>query len=54
MGRKRRQGKLTPQKAHNHMIEDLLDNEVDKSPFDSVRRLIRMFNNLKSEFKENI
>jgi hypothetical protein len=32
---------MTPQKAHNHTIEDLVDSEGDKSPLTAVRRMIR-------------
>jgi hypothetical protein len=30
IGRKRRQGNMTPQKANNHTIGDLLDNEGEE------------------------
>jgi hypothetical protein len=46
---------MTPQKAHNHTIEDLVDSDGDESSFAQVRRMmIRMFNELKVELKEDI
>jgi hypothetical protein len=48
-------GNMTPQKAHNHTIEDLVDSEGEESPVTEVRRMmIRMFNELKVELKEDI
>jgi hypothetical protein len=50
MRNKRRHGNMTPQKSNNHKTEVLVDNE-----FAEVRRMmIRMFNKLKDEHKEDI
>jgi hypothetical protein len=47
MGKKRRQGNMTPQKAHNNATDDLMDSERDESPVPGViRMMIRMFNEL--------
>jgi molybdenum-dependent DNA-binding transcriptional regulator ModE len=48
MGRKRRQGNMTPQKTNNNIIEDLVESKGDESPVTDIRRMIiRMFNELK-------
>jgi hypothetical protein len=53
MRHKRMQGNMTPQNVANHTIEDLMDSEGDESPL--VRRMmIRMFNELTEELKEDI
>jgi hypothetical protein len=53
MRHKRMQGNMTPQNVTNHTIEDLMDSEGDESPL--VRRMmIRMFNELTEELKEDI
>jgi hypothetical protein len=55
MGRKRRQGNTTHQKTNNSIIEDLVESRGDESPIADIRRMvIRMFNKLKEELKENI
>jgi hypothetical protein len=44
---------MTPQKAHNHTIEDLVGSEGDKSPLAEVRRMmIRMLNKLKEDIQK--
>jgi predicted transcriptional regulator len=46
---------MTPQKAHYHTIENLVDNEGGKSPLTEVRKMIiRLSNVLKVEFKEDL
>jgi hypothetical protein len=52
MGRKRKQGNMTPQKANNHSIEDLKESEGDESSVAVVKRMIRMFNELKEDIKK--
>jgi hypothetical protein len=38
---------MTPQKANNHTVEDLVDSEREESPVSDVRRMIiRMFEEL--------
>jgi hypothetical protein len=55
MGRKRRQGNMTPQKANNNIIEDLMERERDESLVDDLRRtMIRMFNELEEELKKSM
>jgi hypothetical protein len=55
MGGKRKQGNMTPQKTDNNIIEDLVKSERDESPVTYFRRtMIRMFNELKEELKENM
>jgi hypothetical protein len=55
MGRKRRQGNMTPQKANNNIIEDLMESKVDESPVADLKRMkIRKFNKLEEELKENM
>jgi hypothetical protein len=46
---------MTPQKAHNHTIEHLVDSEGDEILLAQARRMvIRMFNKLKVGHKEDI
>jgi hypothetical protein len=46
---------MTPQKAKNHTLENLVESEGDDSLVAEVRRMmIKMFNNLKEEFREYI
>jgi hypothetical protein len=55
MGKKRKQGNMSPQKAHNLRIEDLVNSEGDEFPVAEVRRMmIKMFNEFNEEFKEDI
>jgi hypothetical protein len=55
MGRKRRQGYMTPQKTNNNVIKDLMESEGDESPVADIRRMIiRMINELKEKCKEDI
>jgi hypothetical protein len=53
-GKKRRQRNMTPQKANDNTIEDLVDSEGEEPPVSEVRRMMmRMFNKLKEELKED-
>jgi hypothetical protein len=53
--RKRRQANLTPQKAYNHTIKDLVESEGEESPVADIgRMMIRMFSELKKELEEDI
>jgi hypothetical protein len=46
---------MIPQKAHNHIIEDLVDSKGDDSPFAEVKTMmVRIFNKIKVELKEDI
>jgi hypothetical protein len=55
MGRKRRQGNTTPQKANNDIIEDLMENEGDESPVADLKKMkTRKFNKSEEDLKENI
>jgi hypothetical protein len=46
---------VTPQKDNNNTIEDFVESEGNESSVPDVRRMmIRMFNELKKEFKEDI
>jgi ElaB/YqjD/DUF883 family membrane-anchored ribosome-binding protein len=45
---------MTPQKANNNIIEDLMQSERDDFPGAELRRMIRKFNELNKEHKENI
>jgi hypothetical protein len=55
MGRKRRQGNMTPQKTSNNIIEDLVESEGDETPVADLRRImINMFNELKEEHAKTI
>jgi hypothetical protein len=55
MGRKRRQGNMTPQKTNKDMIENVMDGRGDELPVANIRRmLIKMVNELKEELKEEI
>jgi hypothetical protein len=54
MGRKRRQGNMTPQKG-NSIIEALVESEWDETPLVNLRRMmIIMFNELQEVLKENM
>jgi hypothetical protein len=53
MGRKTRRGNTIPQKTNNNIIQDLVECEGDEFPVADLRRMIRMINELKEEFKEN-
>jgi hypothetical protein len=53
MENKRRQGNMTPQKVHNHTVEDLVDSEWEESSVSGVRRMItRMFKKSKEEIQK--
>jgi hypothetical protein len=55
MGRERRQGNTTLQKTSSNIIEDLMKSEGDEFSVAELRWImIRMFNELKVELKENI
>jgi DNA anti-recombination protein RmuC len=47
---------MTPQKANNNIIEDLMQSERDDFPGAELRRMIRKFNehkeNIQKQFKE--
>jgi hypothetical protein len=52
MGRKRRQGNMTPQKTENNVTEHLVEREADEFPVADLRRMmIRLFNELKEELE---
>jgi hypothetical protein len=46
-GRKRKQENMSPQKTNNNIIEDLVESEGDEFPVSDIRRVIRMFNELR-------
>jgi hypothetical protein len=55
IGKKRRQGNMTPQETHSHTVQDLMDSEGDGSPFVEARRvMIRISNELNVELKNDI
>jgi hypothetical protein len=54
MGRKRRQGNVTPQKSNNNIIEDLMERKGDESLVADLKRMIRKFKELEGELKENM
>jgi hypothetical protein len=55
MGRKRRQGNTTPQKANNNMIEDWMESKGDESPIADLKTvMIRKFQELGEELKGNM
>jgi hypothetical protein len=55
VGRKICQGNTTPQKSINNIIKDLLQSEGNEFPVaDTWRMMIRMFNLLNEELKENM
>jgi hypothetical protein len=55
MGRKRKQGNITPQKMNNKVIEDLVENEGDEFPVAVLRRMmVRIFNELRKDLKKNM
>jgi hypothetical protein len=51
IGRKRRQGNMTPQKTNNNIIEDTVESEGHEFPVTDLRG---MFNEFKEEFEENM
>jgi molybdenum-dependent DNA-binding transcriptional regulator ModE len=53
MGTRRRQGNVTPQKANNNIIEDLMGSEEGESQVADLKRMmIRKFNELEEELKK--
>jgi hypothetical protein len=40
MGRKRRQGNMTPQKAKNNLVEDYMESEGGESSVADLRRMM--------------
>jgi hypothetical protein len=46
---------MTTQETNNHTVQDLVERELDESSVAEVgRMMIRMFNELKEELKEDI
>jgi Arc/MetJ-type ribon-helix-helix transcriptional regulator len=45
---------MTPQKANNHTIEDLVESEEYESTVAEVRRLLRMFTELKKDIQKQL
>jgi hypothetical protein len=45
---------MTPQKAGNHTIEDLVDSEGNESLEAEVRIIISMLNEIKEDLKKDI
>jgi hypothetical protein len=54
MRNKRRQGNMTPQKVDNHTVEDFVGSEGDESLVSEVRKMIRMFNELKENIQKQL
>jgi hypothetical protein len=54
MGKKRRQGSMTPKKTTKNVTEDVVGSEGYESPVADLRRIIRMFNKIKEELNENV
>jgi hypothetical protein len=49
------EGTMTPQKANNNIIEDLMEREGNESPDAHLKRImIRKFNKIEEELKENM
>jgi hypothetical protein len=43
---------MTPQKANNYTIEDLVESEGNESSVAEVRQMIRMLNELKEDIQK--
>jgi hypothetical protein len=55
MGRKRRQENMSPQKAKNNIIKNLMECKGDESPVADFKRMMkRMFDEAKEELRENM